>query len=62
MHLTEAVSKHEGKLVYLVDASCHPQTIAVVRTRAAARGIEIVVGDPDTFQFQGGGNVIGALL
>src|SRR5438093_732960 len=60
MHLTEAVSKHEGKLVYLVDASCHPQTIAVVRTRAAARGIEIVVGDPDSFEFQG--NVIGALL
>ncbi len=73
MHMTEAVSKHEGKLAYLVDASCHPQTIAVVRTRAAARGIEIVVGDPDTFEFQGGGkgegegeggggNVIGALL
>jgi glycine dehydrogenase len=60
MHLTEAVSKHEGKLTYLVDASCHPQTIAVVRTRAAARGIEIVAADPDTFTFEG--NVIGALL
>src|SRR6266446_6263137 len=60
MHLTEAVSKHEGKLVYLVDANCHPQTIAVVRTRAAVRGIEIVVADPGTFQFQA--NVIGALL
>ena len=60
MHLTEAVSKHEGKLTYLVDASCHPQTIAVVRTRAAARGIEIVAADPDTFKFEG--NVIGALL
>ena len=60
MHLTEAVSKHEGILVYLVDANCHPQTIAVVRTRAAVRGIEIVVADPGTFQFQA--NVIGALL
>src|SRR3989454_3490082 len=61
MHLTEAVSKHEGKLVYLVDANCHPQTIAVVRTRAAARGDEIVVTEPDQFDFQQG-NVIGALL
>src|SRR6266849_3027089 len=61
MHLTEAVAKHEGKLRYLVDVNCHPQTIAVVRTRAAARGLEIVVSDPDTFDFQSG-NVIGALL
>jgi glycine dehydrogenase len=60
MHLTEAVSKHEGKLTYLVDASCHPQTIAVVRTRAAVRGIDVVVADPDTFKFQSG--TIGALL
>jgi glycine cleavage system P protein (glycine dehydrogenase) len=61
MHLTEAVAQHKGKLRYLVDVSCHPQTIAVVRTRAAARGIEIVVGDPDTFDFKSA-NVIGALV
>src|SRR5881409_251901 len=61
MHLTEAVSKHEGKLTYCVDVNCHPQTIAVVRTRAAVRGIDVVVADPGTFRFQQG-NVIGALL
>jgi glycine dehydrogenase len=61
MHLTEAASKHEGKLTYLVDGGCHPQTIAVVRTRAAARGVEIVVADPASFDFQQP-NVIGALL
>src|SRR4051812_31111674 len=51
MHLTEAVSKHAEALTYLVDANCHPQTIAVVRTRAAVRGVDIVVADPNTFQF-----------
>src|SRR5262245_41515406 len=61
MHLTEAVSKHEGQQTYLVDTSCHPQTIAVVRTRAAARGVDIVVADPAQFDFQKG-NVIGALV
>src|SRR5437667_969512 len=60
MHLTEAVSKHEGRLTYLVDVNCHPQTIAVVRTRAAVRGIDVVVADPGTFKFQGG--TIGALI
>ena len=31
---------------FFVDADCHPQTIAVVRTRAAPLGIEVAVGDP----------------
>jgi len=60
MHMTHAAAKVGAGPVYLVDAACHPQTIAVVRTRAAARGVEIVVGDPDTFAFSG--NVIGALV
>src|SRR6266513_1824534 len=61
MHLTEAVTKHDGKLTYLIDTNCHPQTIAVVRTRAAARGIDVVVADPAAFNFQQG-KVIGALI
>jgi glycine dehydrogenase len=61
MHLTEAATKHEGKRTYLLDAGCHPQTIAVVRTRAAARGIDVVVADPSSFDFRRG-NVIGALI
>ena len=34
--------------VFFVDADCHPQTIAVVATRAEPIGIEVVVGDPST--------------
>ncbi|HXF94871.1 MAG TPA: aminomethyl-transferring glycine dehydrogenase [Gemmatimonadales bacterium] len=60
MHLTQAVTAHDGGHVYLVDQACHPQTIAVVRTRAQARGIELVVGDPEEFRF--GPGVIGALV
>jgi glycine dehydrogenase len=32
---------------FFVAADCHPQTIAVVRTRAAAIGVSIAVGAPD---------------
>ncbi len=60
MHVTEAVAGSKGRPVYCVDEECHPQTIAVIRTRADARGIEIVVGDPESFRF--GDGVIGALV
>ena len=60
MHLTRAVTTLTGRHVYLVDQGCHPQTIAVVRTRAEAQGVEIAVGDPAGFTF--GPGVIGALV
>ncbi|MFI5279543.1 MAG: aminomethyl-transferring glycine dehydrogenase [Gemmatimonadales bacterium] len=60
MHMTHAVVKGGAHTVFLVDEQCHPQTIAVVRTRAAAQGVDIVVADPDSFEFKGG--VIGALV
>jgi glycine dehydrogenase len=31
---------------FFVDADCHPQTIAVVQTRAEPLGLDVVVGDP----------------
>ena len=31
---------------FFVDTDCHPQTIAVVQTRAEPLGIEIILGDP----------------
>ncbi|SFR40288.1 aminomethyl-transferring glycine dehydrogenase [Litoreibacter janthinus] len=39
-----AKSKATG---FFVDENCHPQNIAVMKTRAAPLGIEIVVGNPD---------------
>jgi glycine dehydrogenase len=60
MALTVAVTPHTGTPVFLVDSQCHPQTIAVLQTRAGARGIDVVVADPDTFQFTPG--VVGALI
>mgnify|MGYP002629755808 CR=1 FL=1 len=37
-----------GRAGFFVDAECHPQTIAVVATRAEPLGIEITIGDPAT--------------
>ena len=45
---------------FFVAGDCHPQTIAVVRTRAAAAGIGILVGDPE--MELGSADVFGALL
>ncbi len=60
MTMTLSVSNRTERPVYLIDANCHPQTIAVVRTRAEARGIEIAIAEPAAFRFESG--VIGALL
>jgi glycine dehydrogenase len=64
MALTLAASRASGTPVYLVDAGCHPQTIAVVQTRAEARGVVIKVGDAADFNFVGAENesVIGCLV
>ena len=37
--------------VFFVSEGCHPQTIAVVKTRAEARGIEVAIGNHETFEF-----------
>jgi len=44
MTMAKRLSKSKS-MRFFVDADCHPQTIAVVQTRARPLGIEVVVGD-----------------
>lgn len=50
MSLSYAVSKTKAK-GFFVSQDCHPQTIDVVKTRAIPLGIEIIIGDHHTFDF-----------
>ncbi len=43
-------SRNKANAVFVSD-DCHPSTLAVLRTRAGAIGIEIVTGDPAEFDF-----------
>ncbi len=47
MTMAQRVSKSKLK-GFFIDENCHPQNIAVMKTRAAPLGIEITIGDPDT--------------
>jgi glycine dehydrogenase len=56
MHLAYGAKGREGKETIVVDERCHPQTIDIVKTRAWAAGIVVVVADvmsaafgPETF-------------
>jgi glycine dehydrogenase len=60
MHMFAGVCENESAKIFFVSELCHPQTIAVVRTRAEALGIEVVVGDHASYAFDG--PVFGALL
>ncbi len=59
MHMCAAATGHARKAFFVAE-DCHPQTIAVVRTRAEALGIELRVGPVDAFE--PGPDVFGALL
>ncbi len=48
MSMAHRVSKKKGCDAFFVDSNCHPQTIAVVQTRASLADFEIIVGDPWT--------------
>ena len=47
MVMAERVAKSKAR-GFFVDENCHPQNIAVMRTRAAPLGIAVIVGAPET--------------
>jgi glycine dehydrogenase len=50
MSMSYALSKNDSGL-YFVSAACHPQTIEVVKTRASALGLDVLVGNHLVFPF-----------
>ncbi|MEM9708685.1 MAG: aminomethyl-transferring glycine dehydrogenase [Pseudomonadota bacterium] len=49
MAMAKRVAKSKAA-AFFVDENCHPQNIAVMKTRAAPLGIEIVVGAPEDLE------------
>jgi glycine dehydrogenase len=51
MSLSYGVCKNKAN-TYFVSRDCHPQTIDVLQTRAKPLGIQIIVGEHQTFDFE----------
>ena len=56
-----AVKRGQTRRKFLVSTACHPQTIALIHTRAEPLGVEIVVGEHADFDFDAE-DVFGCLL
>ena len=66
MHMCDAIMQRQGKggherTGFFVAEDCHPQTIAVVKTRAEPIGVTLHVGPPDRVDFTAL-NLFGILL
>ncbi|HBE57243.1 MAG TPA: glycine dehydrogenase (aminomethyl-transferring) [Cyanobacteria bacterium UBA11149] len=59
MTMSYGISKTNAN-AFFISQTCHPQTIAVVATRAKPLGIEIIIGDSHNFDFST--KIFGALL
>jgi glycine dehydrogenase len=60
MTMCYGVKGKPERAIFFVSHECHPQTIAVVKTRSLPLGIEVQVGDFNRFEFSD--RVIGALV
>ncbi|MBL8949526.1 MAG: aminomethyl-transferring glycine dehydrogenase, partial [Myxococcaceae bacterium] len=61
MHLLHAAASDSQGKAFFVSDRCHPQTIAVVQTRAKPLGIEVIVADHQTFDL-GEKKIFGAVI
>lgn len=59
MAIAERVAKSKAK-AFFIDENCHPQTIALLKTRAEPLGWQIVLGDP--FEDLDAAGVFGAIF
>ena len=58
--MTMSLRLRDGRNIFFVSETCHPQTVEVVRARAKALGIEVVIGSHENFSFSE--KVFGALV
>ncbi|MEO0385321.1 MAG: aminomethyl-transferring glycine dehydrogenase [Pseudomonadota bacterium] len=59
MTMAQRVAKTKAKNRFFVDENCHPQNIAVIKTRAEPLGIDVIVGNPDDLDAE---TVFGAIF
>ena len=60
MVMMSNIKNKDQSRFFLVDSQCHPQTIEVVKTRAKALKISIIIADPAKFGFES--SIFGALI
>jgi len=60
MALCHRLQGNEHRNVFFISENCHPQTIEVLKTRAAPQKIRLIIGDHLRFQFEA--DVFGCLL
>jgi glycine dehydrogenase len=60
MHMAHAMARGSSNTFFVAE-DCHPQTIAVVQTRARPLGIDVRVGSTSAIDFEGAG-VFGVLV
>ena len=58
--MTLSARLRDGRNLFFISENCHPQNIEVIQTRAQALGIELVIGNHETFSFSE--KVFGALV
>lgn len=60
MAMSFSLQAKDSAKSFFIASDCHPQTIAVVQTRAKYLGVKTILGNPETFSFDE--PVFGALL
>jgi glycine dehydrogenase len=62
MHMMESFKASDDRRALLVSDQCHTQTIDVIRTRAVAHAVDVVVTDAMAFDFAASKKVFGVVL